>query len=483
MISLTEKESGLAADTSSAAAKEQRLTVTGLDEKGQMFRESAPILELDGRDCQFRSKFQPELGSWVLVEFDSSKAGAKRTTVQGQVKLAQPEGLAGNMFRIQIELESAQELKIVSAAQPAKAASPALPPPAAPAPKVEASRSLKEMPMESVSRVKPEGNGAPSNPLEVPQATATVPMIREVSAPKPQPEETRLSRETIAPKPQAEAVGLSREAVTSAVAQEVKQQIAALKDSLRAEVEGSAQRAASSGMEPLIRQAVEKQIASNYQASIQTLNSDLTFQLAGRLAANEEVRASVENMVKKAIEDQLGQLRNSAIEEQRNAKANLAATTQSFEKSVAEIESKMKAADGAATAALDRAQAMEREVRESMERLQKVVDQLNQSVRSTIEKFDGHVTSQLNSWSAQFKNHVDGISREKAAQFSSGLEQQLTSQLQEANEVLEKLSAGLQLARGTARMQETQWAGRSHELAAEFEKEIRSVLLRLANPA
>ena len=59
VISLTEKESGLASENSSASAKEQKLTVTGLDEKGQMFRESAPVLELDGRDCHFRYKFQP----------------------------------------------------------------------------------------------------------------------------------------------------------------------------------------------------------------------------------------------------------------------------------------------------------------------------------------------------------------------------------------------------------------------------------------
>ncbi len=119
MISITEKEPGSTAGASSTAAKEQRLTVTGLDEKGQMFRESALILELDGRDCHFRSKFQPELGSWVLVEFDTSKTGSKRTTLQGQVKSADSEGLVGNMFRIYVELESAQEMKIAPAPQQA----------------------------------------------------------------------------------------------------------------------------------------------------------------------------------------------------------------------------------------------------------------------------------------------------------------------------------------------------------------------------
>ena len=467
MISTTDKEPGLAVESSSAAGKEQRLTVTGLDEKGQMFRESAPIIELDGRDCHFRSKFQPELGSWVLVEFDSSKAGSKRTTLQGQVKSAQPEGLTGNLYRIYIELESAQGLKIVPPPQPAKAAAPALQPlAAAPAPKEEENRAPKPAPPEPITRVKPDTNAGMSISLEVPPSKPAAPVSREPSAPKAQ----------------AEVAGLSRQAGNAGVALEVKQQLAALKDSFREELESVAKQTISSSVEPIVRQSVEKQIAANYQSSIQTLNSDLTYQLAGRLANNKELRDCIENMAKKAIEEQLGLVRNSAIEEQRNSKANLDEIAKSFEKSIAEIEEKMKATESTANATLERAQALEREVEESTERLQKVVDQLNQAVRSTIEKFDGHVTAQLNSWSAQFKNHVDGISREKAAQFTTGLEQQLSSQLQEANEVLEKLSAGLQLARGTVRMQETQWAERSREMAADFEKEIKSVLIRLAGP-
>ena len=478
MISITDKELGLTAETSPAAGKEQRLTVTGLDEKGQMFRESAPILELDGRDCHFRSKFQPELGSWVLVEFDLSKAGSKRTTLQGQVKSVQPEGLAGNAYRIYIELESAQSLKIAPAPQLPKVAAPALqPPPAAsapiappvlpapPAPKVEAIRTPKEAPLEPITRVKPAISAVKPGVLETAPPSKT-------AAP--------LSREPFVPKLQTEAAESGREGGSAGVAQEVKQQLAALKDSLRGELESTVQRTVSSSVEPIVRQSIEKEIGANFQSSIQTLNSDLTYQLAGRLAGNEELRGSIEKMAKKALDELLGEARNSAIEEQRNSKASLAEITQSFEKSVAEIEKKVAAIDAAATAKLERAQALEREVGESTERLQKVVDQLNQAVRSTIEKFDGHVTAQLNSWSAQFKNHVDGITREKAAQFTSGLEQQLSSQLGEANEVLEKLSAGLQLARGTVRVQESQWAERSRELAGEFEKEIKSVLIRLA---
>ena len=469
VISLTEKEPGLAAGTSSAA-KEQRLTVTGLDEKGQMFRESAPILELDGRDCHFRSKFQPELGSWVLVEFDTSKTGTKRATLQGQVKSAESEGLAGSMFRIYVELETAQEMKIAPAPQPApqqpKAASPVLqpPPPAqpapVPAPNAEVARQQTETPAGQIFRVKPETNAGASIPAEIQAAKA--------AAPAPSPVASQFS----VPKTQPEAPLPIQQPAATVPVPDTKQQLMAMKESLREELEALVQRTVSSSVEPVVRQAVETQIGANYQASIQTLNSDLTYQLVTRLVGNEELRTSIAGMAKKAVDDQIGELRTTSVEELRSNRASLA-----------ELETKMKASEAAAASALERARALEHEIAESLERLQKVVDQLNLSARSTIEKFDSHVTTQLTSWSAQFKNHVDGITREKAAQFTAGLEQQLANQVREANEVLEKLSAGLQLARGTVRVQETQWAERSRELAAEFEKEIRAVLLRLANPA
>ena len=120
MRSVTDNEPGIAVGASGTAGKDVRLTVTGLDEKGQMFRESAPILEILGRDCVYRSKFQPEQESWVLIEFDGSVEGSKRTTVQGQVKSVQPDAFEANAYRIYVQLESAQGLKIVPPAQPPK---------------------------------------------------------------------------------------------------------------------------------------------------------------------------------------------------------------------------------------------------------------------------------------------------------------------------------------------------------------------------
>jgi hypothetical protein len=464
VLSIIEKEPRVDADSSAASGKEVRITVTGLDEKGQMFRETAPIVEIDGRTCQFCSKFKPELGSWVLVEFDLSKSpGAKRTTVQGQVKSASPETSAANMYRIQVELETAQDLKISAPSEPVKAAAPlSQPAPAivpAPAAKVEAPRAQKEITPAPVTRLKPEVSAELPAPLESQPGKSPAPAIREAVAPKPSPA----------------APPLDREILQTAVAQEIKQQLAALKGPLAEELERNTQRTVAAGLEPVVRQSIEKQIAGNFQSAVQTLNSDLTYQLAGHLAGSEELRGSIEKLAKKAVEEQTEQAQKSLA-----GGLNALEAVRTLEKTVAEMESRLNAARGEATATLERLQAADREIADSAGRLQKVVDQMNQAARSTIEKFDAHITSQLNSWSGQFKNHIDGVSQEKAAQFNSGLEHQLSLQMQEANEVLEKLSAGLQLARGTIRAQESQLAERTQSVAAEFEKEIRSVLMRLA---
>ncbi len=172
--------------------------------------------------------------------------------------------------------------------------------------------------------------------------------------------------------------------------------------------------------------------------------------------------------------------RNSAVETQHNLNAQVTEITGMFEKSVAEMEGRLKVARESVAAILDQAQALEHKAADQTLNLQKTVAQLNQTARSTIEKFDGRVTAQLNSWSLQFKTHLDDVSREKSAQFATDLQEQLAAPMQDAAAVLEKLSAGLQLAQGTLRRQQEHLAGLSRTAAADFEKEVKGVLLRLS---
>jgi hypothetical protein len=394
------------------------------------------------------------------------------------------------------------------------------------------------------------------------------------------------------------------ETLKSAISLGVKEQWAAVKDSLRKELEQTVLRNVSSGVEQTIRQSIEKQISTTYQSTIQTLNSDLTHQVIARLAGSEQLRASIEAMAKKALEEQVQASRNSAIEAQQNLDARAAewtrsvaaafgelenrtnaardSETQAHEKTLAakqaleqriqasrnlvieaqqsldsraaelarsiqaafgelenrttaahdsetaahemalaakrsledqiqasrdfiiesrqnlnlqrvelaqtaeaafrELENRTNIARDSETAAQQRTQALEKEIAEATFRLQKAVEQVNHTAQSTVGKFDNHITAQLNSWSAQFKSHLDAVSRDKSTQFAAEIEQQLTSHRQQMNETLEKLSAGLHLAQGTARLQEERLAELSRDTAASFEAEIRRVLLRLAGP-
>jgi hypothetical protein len=484
VTSISEREPQVSDGASTLAGESVRLTVTGLDENGQMFREAAPILNLNGRDCSFRSKFQPEVGSWMLVEIDLTKQGLKRSTLQGQVRSVQAEGVSTNLFQVRVELEAAQEVKIVATPRKAEGSAPE----SAPKPISEVNIESDGAP-KGVSAAEPKTepmNEAVTEPVVTPvvrasasedRATVEVPLPAQIKQNVP----PQASAESLTPAQPVQIAAFDRDAAKSAIASEVKEQLAALKETFGKELEQMAERPVSSNMEQIIRQAIEKQISVSYQSAIQTLNSDLTYQLMGRIAGSDELRSCIEKMAKGILEDQIASSRNSAIEAQQNLNAHVTEITRTFEASMADMEGRLKIARDSATAVLDRVQSLEREAANGTLSLQKTVEQLNQAARSTIEKFDVHITAQLNSWSAQFKKHLDEVSREKSAQCATDLQQQLAASRKDANDVVEKLSAGMQLARGTLRLQEEQLTGLSRTAAAEFEKEIKAILIRLAN--
>lgn len=462
--SISDREPQVIDGSPNAAEESVRLTVTGLDENGQMFRETTDLLSLDGRDCRYRSKFQPELGTWVLAEIKYLSPGAKSCTLQGQVKSVQPEGVATGLQVIQLELEAPQAVKVSSGTEPAAAKPQKLQPMTVAVPKIEAKETPKAAPAQPAVPAKQEAKIQPG-------LSSATPSLKPASP----------TSEKVPPPAKAENPVVDNAAVKSAIVSEMNRQFGALKSSLSKELDQMVQAAVSASVERTIREAVEKQISANYQASIKTLNSDLAHQLAGRLAENGEVRASIEGMAKKVLDEQ-AELSSTALTTAREKLESRAAEiTQAFEASIAETEKKTNAVSGSAAATLERAQALEREVAEATQQLQKAVEQLNQSARSAAEKFDGHMTAQLNLWSSQFKNHLDVVSRENAARFTTELEKHLSTYLLDADQAMEKLTAGLQLMQGTIRLQEERLAELSLAASAGFEKEIKSLLVRLAD--
>src|SRR5271166_3306843 len=98
---------------SASSGEDVRLIVTGVDVKGQMFRHPATLLMLQGRDCEFRSESQPELGGSVLTEFNYPGADSNRRVSQAHVKSSKVD-LESGTYKVVVELEFAQTARVGS---------------------------------------------------------------------------------------------------------------------------------------------------------------------------------------------------------------------------------------------------------------------------------------------------------------------------------------------------------------------------------
>ena len=92
-----------------------RVTVTGVDTQGQMFRRPAVVLQLEGRDCLIRSDRQPETGGSVLIEVDLRHAEPGHRVLHATVKSTAVDADTGFHTAI-VELEFAQAGKILLSA-------------------------------------------------------------------------------------------------------------------------------------------------------------------------------------------------------------------------------------------------------------------------------------------------------------------------------------------------------------------------------
>jgi hypothetical protein len=537
--SAPKKESGAGI----ANTNDVRATVAGLDESGRMFRDTVSILALDGSDCIFQAKSKPELNSWVLVEILPSKSGEKAISVQGQVLSLEPGGQAGDQYRIRVELETKQSLKIGDISQELKAATPAALPIPAPGPVPAAGSKPPVAPaitlVPAPSSVPTLGSGAAripappaapvtpaagkASPMQAGKDTLVKDSALNIAPPsflnktkaepsaglappaisaQPRKVPVTPAPEIQSPKSFATTAPLDKEAISAAVAHEVKQQLAAAKTglqedlektvqrivaleikqqtsaaqaSLKEDLEKTVQRSIAPGLESMVQQIMDKKLSANFQSAIQTINDDLTFRLAGHVAKNEELRGTIESLAKESAAAQIA-------EWQKTSGGNMAAaeSLQSLEKSVADMQGRLKGAQDNAAATVERLEAMNRQILDAAARLQKIVDQMNLGARATIEKFDAHIADQLASWSEHIQNYADGVAQEKVAIFTSGLEHQVSSHMTEANQLLERLSEGVRQAQDVVRTQEFQLQERYQSIIGDLEKEIRATLLKIA---
>lgn len=571
-VSITEIKPGNG-NATAVSDEAVRVTVTGVDVDGQMFRRPARILSMDGRDCMFRSDRQPETGGSVLIEFDYRQADHKHKVLHASVKSTAAEAAKG-FYTAVVEFEVAQAGKVLF--------------------------SPVEVQTVTLKSVPP--TGSPSN---IPTATGKgvppngTPRVLPDPSPAVSAKVTGEVRQ-ILPKSQAENPIAMHEVVKSAVAAEIKQEINLLKSWISRELENARPEIVSSNVEKMIREAVEKQVSSYHETSLRTLTADIARQVEDRMPplrnalesmtkklVEEKTEASrtagdrVEDdlsshaaaimrsfeesttelakkisdehtallrgitertehelssrvatimrsfeestaeMTRKLFEDQVELSRNAGERAERELTSRAAAITRafeestaemtrklyedqaeltrtageraegelssraaaitgSFEQSAAEMEARVNLSRAATEDLLIRSQSLRREIDDGMLPLRQALRQLHDVDAEGIQKLHSRAALEMSACAAQFKNQLDDISRDRAIGFATEIESRMVPNQQQADELFEKLGAVFQLLQNAARVQQERLAEQSKTAAANFEKEIRSILIRFA---
>jgi len=431
-----------------------------------MFRERTSVLSLDGRECKYQSRHQVQTDSWVLLDIDYTKAGQNPCRVQGQVKSAQTPRAGQGLFQIGVELEAAQSVKVVPNDDEDQV-------------KIQEART----PQPPAAATEPKGRAEAASPLR-PPAPQTKASAQTFSQPGIDPGAAGMTQSPeLLAGIQTQVLTMAREAVKSALVSEISQHLGALKNSLSREVEKAVQATVASSMERMIHDAVEKQIAQQYQAAMEALNGDLSHQLAGRLAESEELRTSFEAMTKNLAERLTELSQTAAAKTEQDLNARVTAIRQSVEETIPEMQRRINEMRANLEATLTRAQASEKEAGDATVRVQEALERLRDADRIAAERLGQRLLSHLDACSTECNKRLDGIAIERAARFVSDVEQQLIPYLQRAGETLENLAAGMQLAQGSLRMQQEQLVELSQTAAASFEKDIKALFLRLSSNA
>jgi len=438
------------------------LTVIGIDAQGHVFRERTLVQGLDGCDCQYQSKYEVRVNSMVLLDLDYTGAGQGPCRVQGRVKSLRTPQTDQGLFQIDVELDTSQSVRLVPhgrEGQVRKQETPTAKPP--------------------VAATELKGMAAPSSPWRepAPQERARADAFSQTST-GPEATTTAENHQLLA-RIETQNLAIARETAKAALATEMSDDPGTLRNSLSCEIEKSVQAAVVTRMERMIHDAVEKQMAPQYQAGIQLLPADLTHQLAGRLSESKELRTCFEDMAVEMAERLSELLQTAVMKIEKDLNTRVIAIRQLIEEVIAEMQGRSNDTRANLGSTLTRAQAVDKEVNESIARVQAALAQLRDADRAAAERLAECLPSQLDAWSAKFDKRLYQITVERTSRGVSDFERQILPCLQRADATLETLAAGLELAQ----MQQGRLAELSRTATADLEKEIRALFLRLSSDA
>src|ERR1017187_3556988 len=229
---------------------------------------------------------------------------------------------------------------------------------------------------------------------------------------------------------------------------------------------------------------IAKRLLDDQAEHSRTAEDRVELELSSRAATiMRSFEESTAEMAKKLFEVQSELSRTAGDNFEQNLSSRAATIMRSFEESTAEMEARINASRAATEVALTRSQTLQQKINDGMPPLQHALQQLNDANRAGIENLQCGAVSEISRCAAQFQNQLDKVSRERAVEFLMEIEKRLAPNQQQADELLEKLGAVFQLLQSTARVQQERLTEHSKATAASFEKEIRSLLLRLAGGA
>jgi len=345
-VSVTLSDPKSRIDGAAASSTAVHATVTGVDAKGQMFRRPAAILILDGRDCTFRTDCQPEPNGSVLVEYDDRQSGIKRQVLHASVKATAPDTVSG-FYKVTVQLEVAQTTKIfATSVEPRRVIET---PNAVESGGVAESRNVSAKPSPSSQpanqAAQPASPAAKVGPALMTRDLLSTPPVNGASQPVARSihqtiAEAKDENPTSMSKPQAENPIAMREAVRSAVAAELKQELAILKTWMSGEMERTVPGIIASNTEKIIRDNVEKHSAAAHEKTTQVFSAKVAGLVEDQIAG---FRASLDSTVKKLAEEQAQLSQNAAGNSDKELTSRAATLLRSLEESASELTKKLLA--------------------------------------------------------------------------------------------------------------------------------------------
>jgi hypothetical protein len=388
------------------------LTVIGTDATGQGFKERTFVLGLNGRDCQYQSKHEVQRDCCLLLDFEYRPGGYKPCRVQGRVKWLRASRTDRRLFHVGVELETFQSAIVVPDDQ-------------------EDPSGNQDAPLaRPVASTEPKEGDAPMPQMKKGALAFPQPPNAPEAAPKGEDSEIVAGSDPY-------VLRMTPKMATPSVVQESGHSPETLKNLLSREMQNSLQEAVAS--------------------------------------LDEQLRTSSESAAAMMAERLSELSQTAAIKIERDLNTRVSAMLQSAEEAITEIQGQINNARASAEDVLIRAQVAKEEAGNTTLRLRESLERVSEAANS-VERLDESFRSRLDVWSAELKTRLDQVMAESTASWVRGMEEQMVPHLQRADERLQTLAAGMQLAQ----MQQDRLLDLSRTAAADFEKEMRALFLRLS---